>query len=88
MFSQNSMDETVHHGYTCDGTHVNLRVLKNFDDLVSWGIKYKVHIIFDVLNAPGHICAGDPELSRELFTTGSKAQTIFYDYCIHFNAIF
>ena len=80
MFSQNSMDETVHHGYTCDGTHVNLRVLKNFDDLVSWGIKYKVHIIFDVLNAPGHICAGDPELSRELFTTGSKAQTIFYDY--------
>ena len=65
-----------------DSSKVNLNVLKNLDDLVSWGIKYGVHICIGVGSTPGgYMIGGDEEASRELiFTDGSKEQTYYYDF--------
>ena len=81
LFSKNALDNTCGIYYKGEGDRVNLRVLKNIDDLISWAIKYDIHILFDAFNMPGgYICGIDPEYGKEMYERDSKAQNIFYDF--------
>jgi len=65
-----------------DSERVNLNVLKNLDDLITWCIERDIHVCLDVHNTPGgYMIGGDEEASRELlFTEGSAEEQIFFDY--------
>ena len=61
---------------------VNLNVLKNIDDLITWCVAKKIHVCLDLHNAPGgYMIGGDEEASRKLlFEDGSKEQQYFYNF--------
>ncbi len=62
--------------------NVNLNVLKNIDDLITWCVDKKIHVCLDCHNTPGgYMIGGDEEASRRLlFTDGSKEQRYFYNF--------
>ncbi len=61
---------------------VNLVVLKNIDNLITWCVNKGIHVCLDLHNTPGgYMIGGDEEASRELlFTDGSKEQQYFYNF--------
>lgn len=64
------------------GDKVNLKELENMDALISWCIKYGIHVCLDVHNTPGgYMIGGDEEATRELlFTEGSTEEQMFFDF--------
>lgn len=81
VYSQNMFDETGQE-FKGNGKKVNLNALKNLDDLITWCVKYGIHVCLDVHNTPGgYMLGGDEEASRELlFKEGSKEQKLFFDF--------
>ena len=56
-------------------------MLKNIDDLITWGVKYGVYISLDCHNSAGFYCGDEWEnYGRPVFTDGSQEQQMFFDY--------
>ena len=81
VYTKNMYDETGQE-FKGNTKRVNLNALKNLDDLITWCVKYGVHVCLDAHNTPGgYMLGGDEEASRKLlFTDGSKEQKIFFDF--------
>ncbi len=81
VYTKNMFDETGEE-FKGNSKKVNLNALKNLDDLITWCVKYGIHVCLDAHNTPGGMMlGGDEDTGRALlFKNGSKEQKLFFDF--------